>query len=248
MRKIFISAGHSNKSGRDRGASGNGFIEGELTVELRNLIVAELKKLGITPIVDKDDSILSETLNFVRNLTTNTCIVLDIHWNAATPQATGTETLIPSENTDFERRLAAKLSEVVGMRLNIPLRGRHANLNGVKTEAESHHGRLGWMRLTGENVLMEICFISNPNDMKSYQLNKNQLAADIAKVLFDFASSGSSNTTTNTTTNSTNTHKVISGDTLGAISRKYNTTVAEIKRLNSLTSDVIRVGQILKIK
>ena len=42
MRKIFISAGHSNKQGTDRGASGNGFIEGELTVELRDLIVSEL--------------------------------------------------------------------------------------------------------------------------------------------------------------------------------------------------------------
>ena len=182
MRKIFISAGHSNTKGKDRGAIGNGYIEGDLTVEFRNLLVSELKKLGVKAIVDKDDSISSQTLNFFRNLTTNTCIVLDIHWNAANASATGTETLIPSQNTDFERRLAAKLSEVVANRLKIPLRGRHAGFSGVKTEAESHHGRLGWMRLTGENVLMEICFISNPNDMRSYQENKVQLASDIANV------------------------------------------------------------------
>jgi N-acetylmuramoyl-L-alanine amidase len=241
MRKIFISAGHSNTKGKDRGAIGNGYIEGDLTVEFRNLLVSELKKLGVKAIVDKDDSISSQTLNFFRNLTTNTCIVLDIHWNAANASATGTETLIPSQNTDFERRLAAKLSEVVANRLKIPLRGRHAGFSGVKTEAESHHGRLGWMRLTGENVLMEICFISNPNDMRSYQENKVQLASDIANVLVEFARSGTSTTTSNT-------HTVVSGDTLSAIARKYNTSVSEIKRLNNLNSDNIRIGQKLIIK
>ena len=29
MRKIFIGAGHSNVKGKDRGAEGNGYIEGE---------------------------------------------------------------------------------------------------------------------------------------------------------------------------------------------------------------------------
>ena len=245
MRKIFISAGHSNKPGRDRGASGNGFIEGELTVELRNLIVTELNKLGIKPVVDQDDSILSQTINFFRNLATKTCIVLDIHWNAATPAATGTETLIPSENTEFERRLAAKLSEVVADRLKIRLRGNHAGFKGVKTEAQSHHGRLGWMRLTGENVLMEICFITNKNDMDSYQIEKLTLAKDIAKVLFDFANESNR---VPTKKDSTNTYTVVRGDTLSRIARRHNTTVSELRRLNSLKSDLIKIGQVLKVK
>ncbi len=37
------------------------------------------------------------------------------------------------------------------------------------------------------------------------------------------------------------------GDTLWAISRRYDTTVDAIKRLNGLTSDIIDVGQVLKI-
>ena len=41
-RKIYLSAGHSNRAGRDRGASGNGFIEGELTVDARNRITKYL--------------------------------------------------------------------------------------------------------------------------------------------------------------------------------------------------------------
>ena len=38
MRTIFISAGHSD-GGIDKGASGNGYVEGVLTVEQRDLIV-----------------------------------------------------------------------------------------------------------------------------------------------------------------------------------------------------------------
>lgn len=43
-------------------------------------------------------------------------------------------------------------------------------------------------------------------------------------------------------------YTVVSGDTLYAIARKYNTTVDSIKSLNNLTSNNLFIGQILKIK
>ena len=42
--------------------------------------------------------------------------------------------------------------------------------------------------------------------------------------------------------------KVKNGDTLGAIARRNGTTVAKLKRLNGLRSDVLRVGQSLRVK
>ncbi|NMB37760.1 MAG: LysM peptidoglycan-binding domain-containing protein [Bacteroidales bacterium] len=43
------------------------------------------------------------------------------------------------------------------------------------------------------------------------------------------------------------THTVRSGETLGGIARRYRTTVSNIKRWNNLRSDMIRVGQKLRI-
>jgi LysM repeat protein len=46
---------------------------------------------------------------------------------------------------------------------------------------------------------------------------------------------------------SSTTYKVVSGDTLGGIAKKYGTTVAAIKTANGLKSDLILVGQVLKV-
>lgn len=43
-------------------------------------------------------------------------------------------------------------------------------------------------------------------------------------------------------------HKIVKGDTLYGLARKYGTTVATIKHLNGLSSNVISVGQSLRIR
>ena len=48
--------------------------------------------------------------------------------------------------------------------------------------------------------------------------------------------------------NRKNSHTVVSGDTLYSLSRKYEISVEEIKRLNGLDSNYLFVGQVLLIK
>lgn len=43
------------------------------------------------------------------------------------------------------------------------------------------------------------------------------------------------------------THEVVSGDTLGELAKEYGTTIEHIKLSNNLKSDVIRIGQKLRI-
>ncbi|CAM4164305.1 C40 family peptidase [Lederbergia lenta] len=60
-------------------------------------------------------------------------------------------------------------------------------------------------------------------------------------------STPNSNQTSSPQTNA-DTYKIVSGDTLGKIARQYGTTVANIKKWNNLSSDLIFVGQTLNLK
>lgn len=176
-RTLFISAGHSNTPDRDRGACGNGYQEGDLTAEFRELLMAELATQGVTALRDGDNSVTVETLQFIRKkLLDPRSILVDIHFNAAPPAATGTEVIIPESFSVFERDLADELAAYMATTLQIRNRGR-------KTEAQTARKKLAWMRAAGENILLEICFISNPSDIRSYQQNKHSLAAGIAGIL-----------------------------------------------------------------
>ena len=177
MKKLFLSAGHSPT---EPGAWGNGYREELLAIEFRDLLVTELKALDAIPTIDDNNNALKKTLAYFKNLVSSNSVCVDIHWNASSNStATGVETLIPATYSSFEYNLASLLSSEISNTLGIRMRGT----NGVKTEADSHHGRLGWMRLNGENILIEMCFISNLSDMQKYQKNKISLAKNIAIIL-----------------------------------------------------------------
>lgn len=171
-RKIILSAGHG---GIDPGTSGNGYIERDLAIELRNLIVAELKALGINALVDDDKNALKQTLLWLRGKFTTGDILVDIHWNSAGPDAKGSEIFIPDQSSTFERMLAGELLKCFTI---FGFKSR-----GVRPESESARKSLGWMRPGAENLLIEVCFISNALDMKLYQANKHGIARRIALTL-----------------------------------------------------------------
>ena len=136
MKKLFISAGHTNIPGQDRGAFGNGYYEGDLTVELRDLIVAELKALCIIVNVDSNKNALLATLNYLKTLFfSKEDIIIDIHFNAASPGATGVEVLVPDNPSVLEKQIATALCEIHARVLMIKNRG-------VKTESQSAYWRL----------------------------------------------------------------------------------------------------------
>lgn len=172
-RKIFVSAGHG---GIDSGAVGNGYIERDLAIELRQLVVNELQLLGVSPIIDDNKNALKETLSWLRGKFGSKDILFDIHWNAAaSPEAKGSEVIIPDVASQFEKDLSKSLLKVL---TDLGFKDR-----GVKAESLTARKRLGWMRPAAENVLIETCFISNVTDMKLYQSNKGTIAKKVALVL-----------------------------------------------------------------
>ncbi|AOZ87849.1 peptidoglycan endopeptidase [Bacillus xiamenensis] len=82
----------------------------------------------------------------------------------------------------------------------------------------------------------------------------NKLKSDMIYVGQTLKINGtSSKTTTNTTTkvkaaSATTTHTVVKGDTLSKIGKKYGMTVKELKSVNKLKTDLIKIGQKLKVK
>lgn len=234
MKKLFLSSGHSAVTGigRDNGAVSGKYIEGVEADKFRDLVVEELRALGANPITDGDNTILADTIKEFKKTATEDSILVEFHFNAATPKATGVETLVPKNPSKKEREIAENISKTISETLDIPMRGN----KGVKTEVESARASLGWMRLAGENILPEICFLTNPNDMASFTKNKELLAKRVANVLYNAAKEDSGVYYT-----------VISGDTLSKIAVKYKTTISKLKKDNNLSSDLIKVGQKLKV-
>ena len=175
---IFISAGHNNKGIKTApGAVANGFREADLAVDFRNLVIDELSRMSIPFISDKDTETLAEYLKRIK--TGSGSVVLEIHFDAAVPTATGTTALVGEDADRLDKAFAKEIADVTAMTLGIKNRG-------VKSEAESHRGRLALIRKEGIVSLIEICFITNKTDMILYTTNKKMLAIRIAQVLVKY--------------------------------------------------------------
>ncbi|KAA6453527.1 LysM peptidoglycan-binding domain-containing protein [Bacillus swezeyi] len=77
---------------------------------------------------------------------------------------------------------------------------------------------------------------------------ENKLTSDIIYIGQTLSINGGSGTSSKAPQSSSSTYKVVRGDSLWKISRSYNMTVNELKKLNGLKTDLIRIGQVLKVK
>lgn len=173
---IYLSAGHHLA---DPGAIGNGYIERDLTIELRDLIVPEIIKLGGKVITDKDSETLQQYINRIKP--GDGSVLCEPHFNAsANSSATGAECLYPDSSTSHSVALSREISETISTTLSIRNRG-------AKSEKESARGRLAILRTNaGISCLPEICFIGNKDDMAAYQKVKHILAKRIAAILVKY--------------------------------------------------------------
>lgn len=170
---IYLLAGHHLA---DPGAVSGGVKESDLTIELRNLVVPYLVQSGLQYKVDDDRNTLSQVIAKIDS--TEKCVILDLHWNAASSnQANGLEVVIPERSTDNERFYGDLLAKEGSKALGIRNRG-------VIPESRTARKSLAIMRPHGMNLLLEVCFITNPKDMAAYQRNKHTLAKVIASVLY----------------------------------------------------------------
>lgn len=164
---LFISAGHSSS---DAGAVANGHTEAEIVTEFRNLLGDALHKRGVSFGQDgqgRDNMPLRDAMR----MASAHDVAVEIHCNAATPVASGVETLSHPEDYPLGRSLCAAVSDVLG----IPSRG-------AKPENSGQHSRLAFVS-DGGGLILELFFITNRGDLASYYEHKDQLAERVADVL-----------------------------------------------------------------
>lgn len=173
---VYPSAGHHNS---DPGAVQNGYKEADLTKELRNLMVAEFKKRNHKIIIDKDWETNSEYQRRIKPGYGS--VIMDLHFNSVgNPKASGVEVIVNNNASQHSKDLAKEICYSLSKIIGIPNRG-------VKTERDTARGRIGILNLkAGISVLVEVCFISNLNDLEAYLNNKERVACALVDLAIKY--------------------------------------------------------------
>lgn len=173
---IILTAGHSN--GQPGAASPDGrYREEVLALELRNRVAEILRSRGYTVLTDGAGAVnlpLREAIRLARN---HVGPELEIHFNAGATTATGVEAFALPAQKVFAQAVAQNVARALGLKV----RGDR----GWKHPQDSQHSQLGICNAGA--VLLEVCFISNPEDMRRYVASVGAVAEAVAQVLAHWA-------------------------------------------------------------
>ncbi|MDU0353618.1 N-acetylmuramoyl-L-alanine amidase [Paraglaciecola aquimarina] len=100
------------------------------------------------------------------------------------------------------------------------------------------------------SILVETGFISNPREEKNlnWSAYRQKLAVSIfAGIKQHFRDSPPDGSLWARQKRETRTHKVRSGESLSLLAQRYNVPISQIKRANNLSSNVVKIGQVLTI-
>ena len=168
--KILLIAGHGNG---DSGALGCGYKECDLTRELVNLIAPKLRAYATVDVYDQKRNAYKDVQNGEFNVGKYD-YALEVHFNAySDPKAHGTECFV----TTKENGITVEQAIMKNMKRYFTLRDNDSIFDGVKRTNFLVIKTLKNKDISG--ALLETCFITNANDMKVYQENKNGIANDI---------------------------------------------------------------------
>jgi len=98
------------------------------------------------------------------------------------------------------------------------------------------------------SLLVETGFVSNPKEEKRLYNKKHR--EKLVKAIYDAVNSYFKQNSPDGTYYANyrpQTHKVVSGDSLSRLAKRYNTSVSGLKKHNSMRSNRLLIGQVLKI-
>jgi len=177
MGRIFISAGHGGieQGGRDLGAIAGGTTEAQQMILLRDQIVPELRSRGFEVLSVPDDLSSAESIQWINARYRPGDVALEIHSGSSpNPSVRGTAVYYIANNT--ERKNHAELILLALLRRLPQLPNR-----GAKSDTATGMGFLPFTRDTIlPSLLMEVGYLTNPEDRFIIQNRRREMALGIA--------------------------------------------------------------------
>ncbi|MBD2436543.1 N-acetylmuramoyl-L-alanine amidase [Nostoc sp. FACHB-110] len=177
MGRIFISAAHGGKEagGIDPGSIAGGTTEAREMILLRDLIVTELRARTFEVLAVPDDLSAADTIAWINSRGRQGDVALEIHADSASsPTVRGASVYYIANNN--ERKSNAELL-LVGLLRRFP----QLPNRGVKADTDSGLGRLAFCRQTTlPSLLMQVAFLSSPDDRALLQNRRRDFALGIA--------------------------------------------------------------------
>ena len=182
--KIFINPGHTPQKDIDSGlnwdvgACGCGLQENIVCKQVGDLLAQECQKAGIG-VSGNFQSMSLQAITDTANAT-DADILVSIHCNAASAAAKGTETFY-CQGSSKGRKIAEYVQKELIAAMGTVDRG-------VKDDTQTQHKRIHVLRQSAmPAILIELAFISNPDDAKLVRDHKIDFAKAIVKGLCSYA-------------------------------------------------------------
>lgn len=177
MGRIFISAGHGgSESGIiDPGAVVGGTTEAREMILTRDLVVTELRSRGFEVLAVPDDLSLVQSIDWINARARSGDVALEIHADAFSNPSVRGASVFHIANND-ERKAHAELMLLALLRRVPQLPSR-----GAKPDTATGVGSLAFCRrVTSPSLLMEVGFLTNPDDRALIQNRRRDIALGVA--------------------------------------------------------------------
>ena len=179
MPKIYINPGHDIDY--DPGACGNGLREADVALSVGKLVKYYLEVAGYEVLLHQSDNLYYDSSYTDRQIPVvaeandwGADLFVSIHCNAATPTALGTETLYYPGSSR-----SARLSQLIQDQIV-------SNLGTVDRGIKERDSLIVLKRTDMPAALVELAFISNPNDADILGNRQDDLARAVARGVSDY--------------------------------------------------------------